>query len=183
MKKLYFVRHGQSEDNDAGIWSRYETRLTPAGREQARATGQNIKQKGLSFDVVIASPMPRAHETAQIIAREIGHPEDAIELLEMLIERDWGVLTGTPNADFAANHIYKDMDDFEKVERLEELQARAAAAFALLTDRPEGRILIVGHGTFGRALRRVIAGLPHTHEYRTDFPSDRIQNAEVVELM
>src|SRR5580765_3395811 len=91
MKHLYFVRHGLSENNKLSIFSgQTESPLADEGREQARQAGQQAKD--LHIDHIISSPLSRAHETAQIIAREIGYPEDKIEVSSLLVERHFGVL-------------------------------------------------------------------------------------------
>jgi broad specificity phosphatase PhoE len=184
MRKLYFVRHGQSKDNQQGVWSRYDTPLTAQGKDEARAAGKNIKQKDLIFDLIIASPQPRALQTARIIAQEIGHPIDTIELNELFIERNWGRLTGIPGKDFYnQGKIYKDIDLVEGAETIQALQARATRGLAYLHSRPEIQILLVSHGTYGRALRRTIQGEPYTNEYQAATPTGRINNAEVVVLI
>ena len=38
--------------------------LTPSGREQARALGERLREKGLAPDAVLSSPLLRARETA-----------------------------------------------------------------------------------------------------------------------
>ena len=45
--------------------------------------------------------------------------------------------------------------------------------------RPQNNILLVSHGSFGRALRRVANKLPYTNEYEEYSP---IGNAAIVEL-
>src|SRR5436309_1380376 len=68
MKKIYFVRHGESEANSLGLsaGSEFDTPLTNFGREQARKAGQELKDK--KIELIIASPMERTVETATIIA-------------------------------------------------------------------------------------------------------------------
>ncbi len=182
MKALYFVRHGQSEDNRDYIWSRPETVLTPEGRNQAMQAAANIKQRDLTFDLIVVSPLPRTLETARIIADAIGYPIDAIESDQQFVERDWGNLTGVPNKNFySGNRTIADIDNAEGSEKLEALQKRAAQALSYLKHKPQDNILLVGHGTFGRCLRRVINGEPYTNEYLPDLV--RYKNAEVARLI
>lgn len=64
---LYLVRHGQYHMEDGS--PKYGT-LTPLGRQQARRIGKRLAS--IEFDVMHHSDMPRAAETAKIIAQELG---------------------------------------------------------------------------------------------------------------
>lgn len=184
MQKLYFVRHGQSQDNSTFTWSRDDTPLTALGEEQARAAGQDMLDKGIRADVIITSPFLRAMQTARIIAGVTGYDPSKIETLDLLRERTWGSLTGQPStAYWDEGHTYKDLDTYGGVEPIEHVQARAEQALAVLRARPEAHILVISHGTFGRAFRRVVKGEPWTDEYLDDFPTDYLKNAEVIQLI
>jgi broad specificity phosphatase PhoE len=66
---MLLVRHGQSEWNAAGRWQGQEDPpLTDLGRLQARVAAQRIG----TVDLVVASDLQRAMETASIIAAELG---------------------------------------------------------------------------------------------------------------
>ncbi len=182
MRALYFVRHGQSEDNKAGIWSRPTSALTDKGRLEALAAAQAIKSQGLTFDLIVVSSLPRAIETAQIICREIGHPFDLVEVNELFKERDFGTLTGTRGSDFYdGTRTPDDVNKVAGVEHIQDLQTRAKRGLEYLNAKPEPVILLVGHGTFGRSLRRVINGQPYHHEYLPDLV--RYKNAELTRLL
>lgn len=72
-RTLYFVRHGEAD-----TWGQ----LTDAGREQSRLIGQRLSR--LPIDVVWHSPLPRAVESAQIIAAEMPRVfvDEAPELID-----------------------------------------------------------------------------------------------------
>jgi len=46
--------------------------LTPNGREQALRLGERLREDGVRADVVLTSPLLRARETGQLIARKLG---------------------------------------------------------------------------------------------------------------
>lgn len=95
MKQLYFVRHGLSEMNKLGVYAgRADTPLTETGRQQAKTAGEQARN--LTMDCVVASPLKRALETAQIIAKEIDYPEGRIIINDLLTERDFGSMEGKP---------------------------------------------------------------------------------------
>lgn len=181
MKKLFYVRHGETEMNVAGLLSgRTETPLTEKGIEQAKATGKELKQKLPKMDLIVCSPYERTYETARLIAQEIGYPVEKIQKNDMFIERTFGVLEGTLGTDFLDKHSYKEFDDVEGSETIENLQKRAGEAFKYLQTLEEDNILIIGHGAFARAIKRVVKDLPHTDEYDID---TSIGNADIVELV
>ncbi len=68
---LYFLRHGLS---DWPNWNRpdAERPLTEEGVERLNAEAKTIKQLDLGLEVVLSSPLVRARQTADIIARELG---------------------------------------------------------------------------------------------------------------
>ena len=96
MKKVLYVRHGQSETNLRGVFAggNDDTRLTDLGREQAKNAGKELK--GIKIDRIICSPLSRTYETAQIIAKELGLSVNKIQKDERLKEYDVGTGNGTP---------------------------------------------------------------------------------------
>jgi phosphohistidine phosphatase len=80
--KLYFLRHGIAEDADAGILSwgvpavsemtDFNRRLTAEGLKEMRAVAQGMRKLELRFDVILASPLVRARQTAEIVARGLN---------------------------------------------------------------------------------------------------------------
>jgi phosphohistidine phosphatase len=66
--QLVIVRHA-----DAAAGEPDELRpLTPEGREAARALGEQLAAQGVRPDAVLSSPLLRARETAQELARPAG---------------------------------------------------------------------------------------------------------------
>lgn len=72
-RKTVIIRHGQTalnaQDRIRG-WS--DVVLTPHGEEQAEKMGKQLKGSGI--DILIASDLTRALQTANIISRESGIP-------------------------------------------------------------------------------------------------------------
>ena len=107
MSVLYLVRHGQSEWNRIGrIQGRSESPLTGFGREQAVALGRMLRavlpDPGLD---IVASPLARAFETAEIIANELGRAAGEVRAEPRINDFDVGVLAGYPGWDaVAADH-------------------------------------------------------------------------------
>lgn len=154
--------------NKRGIFSgRTETPLSEEGIAQAKLAGQKLKSSGI--DCMVSSPMGRARQTAEIIASQIGYPIENIVISDLLIERDFGPLEGTP--------YQPDLGDSDGVETITELLARADQAYDLVSKLAHDNIVVVSHGAIGRALRH------HINPEIPFKPSPGFNNAEVVELI
>jgi len=67
--RLLLVRHGESEWNAVGRWQGWaDPPLTELGRRQAGAAARAVG----AVDAIVTSDLQRAHETATIIAGELG---------------------------------------------------------------------------------------------------------------
>ncbi len=182
MKNLYFIRHGLSEANKAGIWSGslLNTPLAPEGHEQAKHAGANAYANGLSFDIIVSSPMDRAHQTAKHVSSAINYPHENIILHNSFIERSFGELEGkSGSAELSADYGQDEssIDIYQDVERLVDLQWRAQEALNYLHTLPHDNVLVVAHGAFGRALRRAVNKEP------LNTPIVPIPNAEIIKLI
>jgi phosphohistidine phosphatase len=75
--QLVIVRHAEAAAGEPD-----ELRpLTPEGREAARALGKQLVAEGIRPDAVLTSPLLRARETAQELARPAGleaEPDDRL---------------------------------------------------------------------------------------------------------
>lgn len=184
MKNLYFVRHGLSQANIDRIWSgHFDTLLVDEGRLQAQEAGNSIINQEIKINLIIASPLIRTQETARIIAETIGYDPSQIITEQLLIERTFGVLEGKDSDEFFKGNQYADLDGVKGAETIKNLQERAQRLFDSIKARPEETILLVGHGAFGRAVRRVARGIPYTEEYSSDWEKNFIRNAELIKLI
>ena len=66
---LYFLRHAEAE---TGRGSDDARRLTPAGEDAMRAGTRLFHRLNLRPDVVITSPLVRAHRTAELVCEGLG---------------------------------------------------------------------------------------------------------------
>jgi broad specificity phosphatase PhoE len=157
MLELYLCRHGQNEDNAAGILNGHrDLPLTQVGREQAKELGTLAKQNGLSFDHVYTSPLIRAKETADIISTMTSSPEP--EIIPELIERDLGSLTGHPYSDILK--ISKSVIQTDNVnyfldigESFADTLLRAKKVLEGVESKHEsGKVLLVTHGDIGKMI-------------------------------
>lgn len=180
MKTLYFMRHGESEFNKANRWTgSTNSPLTQKGLKQSLSAGQELKKSGAKFDVIISSPLTRAFQTAEQVALALDYPVDKIHLNDMMVERNFGSLEGKKALVATTKYIVDEsaIDHYEDVETLEDFQARVDDFLKYLHTLPFDNILLVGHGAFGRALRRAVRKEPITKRDRV------FSNAEVERLI
>jgi probable phosphoglycerate mutase len=160
MLRIYLARHGQNLDNANGILNGHRDEpLTDIGITQAEEVAAKIAEAGLHFDHIFASPLVRAHKTAEIIAETIAGPQP--EVLPDLIERDFGVMTGVEQSrieELCAPDIIKTETvtyflDPQGAETFPDLLERAHRLLASLAAKyQEGSVLLVTHGDFGKMI-------------------------------
>jgi 2,3-bisphosphoglycerate-dependent phosphoglycerate mutase len=165
---LVLVRHGQSEWNLKNLFTGWkDPDLTALGVEEAKAGGQRLKAKGLSFDVAYTSDLSRAQKTCQLILDEIGQPTLTTIRDEALNERDYGDLSGLNKDDARAKwgeeqvHIWRRSYDIAPPggESLKDTVARALPYFVadILPRVMRGeKVLVAAHGNSLRALIMVL---------------------------
>ncbi|NJK48453.1 phosphohistidine phosphatase SixA [Candidatus Gracilibacteria bacterium] len=69
--ELYIIRHGIAGDRDPIKYPNDEERpLTEPGRMRTKKVAQQLKEKELWFDIILTSPLVRAHQTAEILQKE-----------------------------------------------------------------------------------------------------------------
>ena len=160
---IYLVRHGETYDNARQVMQgQVQGDLNERGREQARQVAQRLAKEPV--DVVIASDLRRAIQTAEYIAAEHGLPVLTNPLLR---ERDWGSFTGRFIPDLRDE---KWPDDVESEEHL--LSRACSLLIHITTTYPGQRVVAVGHGIINKALLAVYAGC-------TMREVQRMMNAEV----
>ncbi len=175
MKKLYFVRHGESQANhDNKRIGQVESPLTQIGRAEAAEAGQNAKSMDIS--TIYSSDLARALDTAKIIANNIGLETSQIMVDPRLREVGVGKLVGTlmdqkPDYWQAAHDPANPLE----VESLEQVEQRLQAVYQDLKQAP-GNVLVVSHNAVGLIFMRM---LDHIADAQTlvDIP-----NSQIVEL-
>ena len=184
MSNIYLVRHGQDEDNLHNILNGHrDLPLTDLGRQQAAIVGQKLRDNNI--DVIYSSPLQRAHETATIIADILGIHHVEKELL--LIERDFGVLTGKPISDIQKYATRLFQGDkilyFLEVERGEDFPTTYARAEKVLRQMQEQHrhenVLLVTHGDIGKMIRAAY----HGWGWQEGLDTPYLDNTGVLELM
>ena len=98
MKKLYLLRHGQTEFNVKKlVQGRCDSPLTDLGRKQAGMAAAWLKAHDVVPDKVVSSPLGRAMDTAQLVATELLGLDAEVEPCEGIIERSYGTFEEGPH--------------------------------------------------------------------------------------
>ncbi len=169
-KEIILIRHGQSTANASGVWQgKLDFPLSDTGREQARSAGKALAVSDERLDAFYSSPLSRAFETAEIIAREAGS-EASITPVDGLIERGGGAFEGNtwPERERTMPDLvakFRSVPEEEAwriigAETDEEILVRFTAAVSeILASHPPGsRIVVVAHGGVMRAFLRDLFG-------------------------
>lgn len=140
--RIGLIRHGETAWNAQGLLQGVsDIPLNPLGRSQAVSAGRMLRGQG--WEAVYTSPLSRARETAETIAREAGLPAPID--LPGVIERAFGELEGKeywrPDGT-RAPLIHPTVEPIERV-----VERSLAALREVAARHPSGRVLVVAHGT------------------------------------
>ncbi len=177
--KLYIARHGQTDWNvEHKAQGHTDISLNDIGKKQAEQLRENIK--GIKFDMVYASPLRRAAETAQIA---IGD-RNKIIYDDRLVERSFGDYEGKVINGWVEATGY-DIGDLKlntnvgNVEPVKDVLARIKSFLDDIKAKHGNNetILVVAHGQVARGFHHNIVG----YDDDADWWSVEFGNAETRE--
>lgn len=156
MTVIALVRHGRTEWNDVGRiqGSSDVTTIDDVGRTQALAAAMTLVEEPYDWRVVVASPLRRAVDTADIIASRLGIT--VAETVPDLTERDFGAAEGMHDVTARGrwpDGLYPGREDTSSVIR----RGRAALDHIAAT-WPDGHVVAVSHGGLIRHTLRSLTG-------------------------
>ena len=186
---FYILRHGQSEGNSAKLFQgKEESPLSAEGRLQAAARGRSLKTILAELPgrvLLFSSPLGRARETAEIIAKEASLPGPVC--LDELMEMGLGIWSGK-NFDQAKNEdpvlwekfMIHSWDAVPGAESSSVMYGRAMLAWAALRDaavkQKADKVIVVTHGGLIQWLFKT------TFQSRTWFPLFPLSNCGLSRL-
>jgi probable phosphoglycerate mutase len=147
----HLLRHGRTEHTPERRYSgRNELPLSATGRAEAEAAA--VRAGELGIEAVVASPLRRTRETAEMVAAALGL---TVEYDDDLVELDFGDLEGLTLDEARTKHplaTRRFMADVAVAapggESVADVSARAARARARILDRYAGKtVLVVSHVT------------------------------------
>ena len=147
----HLLRHGQTEHTPERRFSgQNDLPLARAGRAEAEAAAHRARDLGV--EVVLASPLRRTRETAEIVAGALGLP---VTLDDDLVELDFGDLEGLTFDEARSKHplaARRFLDDVTVAapegESIADVSVRVARARRRVLAEHSGRtVLVVSHVT------------------------------------
>lgn len=163
--RLLFVRHGETDHNKARRIQGplLDDPLNATGAAQAEALARHVAAEqaagAIRLDAVYASPLKRAWQTAEAVAK-VFHLKPAV--VPGLIEFSWGIYLGTTetgetleamkkaHAEWKSGNVGYQLPEGESP-RLAWERARAAL-FPILDRHPTGTIALVAHGRINKIM-------------------------------
>ncbi len=151
-KQIYFIRHGQSAQNESNVRQGSTGKLSDKGRTQADFVGKRFEN--IPIDVILVSPYERTEETASVINQHLHlKVEDCPLLVERknpseIVGKDADSLEVKKIVDLIDRSYHESNFRFSDEENFQDLKDRAKKLLAYLASRKEKRIMCVSHRIF-----------------------------------
>ncbi|MCL2639148.1 MAG: histidine phosphatase family protein [Oscillospiraceae bacterium] len=181
MKKmvLYVVRHGETDFNEQGRYcGSTDIPLNENGIKQAKQLAEKLTT--VNLDIIVASSLTRAKQTAEIINEGINIP---LILSDEFWERNMGDYEGLSREEIELNHpdMWEKLDDASTSgEAFSEFEKRIINALKKLENNyPDKNVLLVAHGGVAMAINRHYNNLTY-EEMCNGF---RLGNCEVIKYI
>ncbi len=168
MITIYLVRHGQTAWNKEEVFrGRADISLNEVGRKEALLTGECLET--VKVDSIYSSPLSRALETAEAIARFHGKE---VLVSEGLIDIDFGQWQGLSRETVRERYgeLYQRWQDnphlvkFPDGESLEEVRIRALRVIdVILQDHVDATLVMVSHRVVNKTVLCGLLGLDNSH--------------------
>lgn len=156
--RVHALRHGQSEYNLLRLCNDDPTRpvpLTPLGREQAARAATALSRSGV--EVVYASPLQRARETAAIVGERLGAPV----VVDARLADIRSGCEGRPVAEYQAAIAHDRLHARPNGgESLLDYRERVRGFREWLAARPHPTVALVAHEETLRVFKGIAEGLP-----------------------
>ncbi len=179
--QLLLIRHGQTDDNAAGIIQGHNpTSLNATGRREARRLAESLADQGVCARRLVSSDLARALQTADSLAEQFDLP---IEVNIAWRERYFGSLQGRP---LSAGDIWLaagGQSEPPGAEPSEQMAVRVRRALLEVAQNAADCTLVVTHGGPLRMILRLMqSGLIPLAEGQTPPPVQPIRNCGMLRL-
>jgi probable phosphoglycerate mutase len=163
MTTFYLIRHGDNDVLSYALAGRGPgVHLNANGQQQALRLAEHMADRGI--DRIFSSPMERARETAEPLARKLGLK---IEICEAITEINYGDWTGKTMVELEQVEGWKQWNTFRTGTRppggesILEVQARTVGQIEKLRrDFPNSSIALFSHGDPLRSTIVYYLGMP-----------------------
>jgi broad specificity phosphatase PhoE len=160
---FYLIRHGSNDMLPRALAGRLPgIHLNEQGRAEAQRVAERLQSKSIRY--IFSSPMERARETAEPLARALNLP---VQISEAMIEVDFGEWQGAEMTALNADERWRRWTKFRSGlqlpagEMMINIQARVVSEMIRLKDlHPGEHIALFSHGDPIRAALCHWLGLP-----------------------
>lgn len=168
---LGLVRHGQTDWNaQLRLQGSSDIPLNEIGIAQAKSAAAKFNIS--DWDVIAASPLSRAKDTAQAIAEILGL---RVVIIPELIERSFGEAEGLSHTEWRTR--FESKEPIPGLESMEELEARSNRLLEIIANEYDGlRVLGVSHGSLIRKLVKIAS------QGELPLSNDRLENLSLNRL-
>jgi broad specificity phosphatase PhoE len=173
MTTLIVARHGETDWNrETRFQGHADPPLNELGRRQSEELAEALTGEGIAR--VYTSPLRRAAETAEIVARRLGIDVEPVEALREIDVGSWSGLTREEVAERFPDAWARWLDGhrgfgYDDGENYVELGARVMQALHELVARhPHAVVLVVTHGGPSRVLQAHAAGIDYEESRRRE---------------
>lgn len=163
MTHLFLIRHGHNDwaDKKLAGWIP-GVHLDDTGQQQAQALVERLAP--IKFDAIYSSPLERALETAEPLARARGLKVIKLPSIGEVRYGDWqgkAIRQLARKKEWAVVQHAPSMVRFPNGESLREMQARAIDAIERVGQtHPKGTVVLFSHGDVIKAIVAHLIGLP-----------------------
>ena len=156
---IYFLRHGETDWNKEGrVQGHTDIMLNLNGRKQIGQSAEVLADLPFDFELIIASPLWRARESAEIVAARLESAKENIVEEPLLIERNFGEAEGMKVTELVEKYSVVlsrfPLYQYPGSESLEEILERGRSVFEKIVDSygNKSNILVVAHGAILSAI-------------------------------
>jgi broad specificity phosphatase PhoE len=171
MTIIYLARHGQTDWNKQEIFrGRKDIPLNERGRQEAEALSKHLEP--VKFSACFSSPLSRAFDTAEIVARPHGL---SVEVDEGMIDINYGDWEGVGHEEIKKRfpelyehwHTEPHRIRFPGGESLSIVRKRALSSLERIrTNYPDGTVFIVSHRAVTKIVMCAMLGLSNKAYWR-----------------
>ena len=79
--KIYILRHGEAAEHGDPRFKENERPLTPKGLQRTKQLAHALREMEISFGAILSSPLLRAKQTAEIVARGLDKKTELTDAL------------------------------------------------------------------------------------------------------
>jgi broad specificity phosphatase PhoE len=167
MAEIILVRHGETEWNVGEIYrGRADIALDEVGIKQAELLGKYLSE--LKLDAIYSSPLRRALDTANIVAR---YQNVGLQVTNGLMDFDYGEWQGLPDrkvrmlypALHSQWHANPHLVKMPGGESLDDVKVRALDVVNEAVSKHTGSVVLVSHRVVNKVLMCSLLGLDNSH--------------------